>query len=460
VSHTSDPKTTTRDTFQPDVVEHLGNRFSPRGWALRGFVGILVTAGIGVAAFIWLGSSRDAAKTAPPPQPAPPLQVAVQQAPSQPAPLQPAPVTKTVPPAAAAPAELTPLLARDLASQGREIEQLKASREQMARDNANLGEQLKSSQEQLTRIVAQLSEQLKASQDQLARGNANTAEQIRGIQEQLARVITQASEQNAPPRIAAAPPRPAAPAARKPVPTLSAPQATTRPNEKPKLSSTSRPPARLGPFLHRPCRPHYDEQPIGFIHSRPSAILGYFISEVPVSRVRFAARIGRGNRTIFVWDVCGDRERVGFEPKVKCHVQGFDSGSYPPISFPTGAVQFAMMGATAIHHCQSARLRKAQMVRVAGALVGSRGRAAWLQSVGAACPVAVSPWAGPGRFCRCGSGARRSRLEPVRFDRRDALIRDLMETGEGIQIILESERPFEGLRRGASRPSRRQSRPA
>jgi hypothetical protein len=137
----------------------------------------------------------------------------------------------------------------------------------------------------------------------------------------------------------------------------------------------------LGPFLHRPCRPHYDEQPIGFIHSRPSAILGYFISEVPVSRVRFAARIGRGNRTIFVWDVCGDRERVGFEPKVKCHVQGFDSGSYPPISFPTGAVQFAMMGATAIHHCQSARLRKAQMVRVAGTLVGSRGRAAWLQSV-------------------------------------------------------------------------------
>ena len=106
---------------------------------------------------------------------------------------------------------------------GKEIEQLKAGRELMARDNANVSE--------LTRGVARLSEQLKASQEQMARDNANVAEQIKAIQDQLGRIISQASEQNAPPRIAAASPRPAAPVARKPVPTLSSPQATAQPAE-------------------------------------------------------------------------------------------------------------------------------------------------------------------------------------------------------------------------------------
>ena len=138
----------------------------------------------------------------------------------------------------AVPPELTPLLqsmARDLASMGKEIEQLKAGRELMARDNANLSEQLRASQE-LTRGVARLSEQLKTSQEQVARDNANVAEQIKAIQDQLARVISQASEQNAPPRIAAAPPRPAAPVARKPVPILLSPLATAQPKaEKTKI---------------------------------------------------------------------------------------------------------------------------------------------------------------------------------------------------------------------------------
>jgi uncharacterized protein involved in exopolysaccharide biosynthesis len=124
-------------------------------------------------------------------------------------------------------------MARDLTSVGKEIEQLKAS------------------QEQLTRGAARLSEQLKASQERVARDNANVAEQIKTIQDQLARINAQASEQNAPPEIAAAPilptlarPRPTVPAARKPVPTLSSPLATAKPKaEKPKLSSASRPPA-------------------------------------------------------------------------------------------------------------------------------------------------------------------------------------------------------------------------
>jgi len=202
-----------------------GNRTLLGGWTLRGFAGILLAAGIGVAAVLWFRSSGDAAKTAA----------------SQPAPLA------QIAPTAAMPTELTPLLqsmARDLASMGKEIEQLKAGREPMPRDNANLSEQLRANQEQLTRGVARLSEQLKTSQEQVARDNANVAEQIKAIQDQLARVISQAAEQNARPRIAAAPPRPLTPAAGKPVPILPSPQATAQPTaEKPKLSSTSRPPA-------------------------------------------------------------------------------------------------------------------------------------------------------------------------------------------------------------------------
>jgi len=200
-----------------------GTGISLGRWLLRGFAGTLLAAGIGVAAIIWLGSPGDATKTSPP---------------------QPAPLAPT---AAALPPELTSLLqsmARDLASMGKEIEQLKAGRELMGRDNANLSEQLRANQEQLTRGVARLSEQLKTSQEQMLLDNANVAEQIKAIQDQLARVISKASKQNAPPRIAAAPSPPTAAVARKPVPALSSPQATAQPKaEKPKLSSTSRPPA-------------------------------------------------------------------------------------------------------------------------------------------------------------------------------------------------------------------------
>jgi hypothetical protein len=225
----SDPRTASMSSFPP---ADSGNRISPGGWSLRGFVVILLAAGIGVAAVMWFGSRPDAAKTALS-QPAPQAQIA---------------------PTAAVPLELTPLLqsmARDLASVGKEIEQLKAGRELTARDNANLSEQLKASQEQLTRVVARLSEQLQASQDQAARDNANVAEQIKAIQDQLARVVSQASEPKKLPKIAATSPRlpplplvPEAPAARKPVPTAPpAPSAAKPKAEKPKLSSAPRPPA-------------------------------------------------------------------------------------------------------------------------------------------------------------------------------------------------------------------------
>jgi hypothetical protein len=65
--------------------------------------------------------------------------------------------------------------------------------------------------------------QLKASQQELARENAGIAEQLKATQEQMVRAITSASEQNLRKTAAAAPanpPRPVAKPARKPVATL------------------------------------------------------------------------------------------------------------------------------------------------------------------------------------------------------------------------------------------------
>jgi hypothetical protein len=231
--HPSGPQTAAKNIFRPAASDARGNRISRGRWALHGSAGLLLAAGIGVAGIIWLGSPGDAAKTAP---------------------SQPAPLADAAPTAALSP-ELTPLLqaiARDLASMGKEIGQLKAGRELMVRDNANLSEQLKADKEQLTRAVVGLSEQLKASLEQVSRDNAIVAGQISGIQDQLARVVSHAPEQTAPPKRAASPGRPtppapqqAAPAARAPAPKLSTAQAAAQPKaEKPKLSSTSRPPTR------------------------------------------------------------------------------------------------------------------------------------------------------------------------------------------------------------------------
>src|SRR5712675_2337721 len=166
--------------------------------AVRGLTGLLMAACIGVAAIAWQSSYGDAAKemiarwapqrvaTSSPPlenpglaaQPSPPT---VQAAGANTAPSQPALLAQTVPedvaPTATPPSpELTQVLqsmARDLATLGQEIEQLKASREQMAR------------------------------------------------------VLAKASEQNLRPKMSA--PRPTAATTRKPVPTLPSPQAIAQP---------------------------------------------------------------------------------------------------------------------------------------------------------------------------------------------------------------------------------------
>src|SRR6202158_4489352 len=159
--------------------------------AVRGFTGLLLAACIGVAAIAWQSSYGDAAKqiiakgapqlvaTSSLPlenpglsaQPSPPT---VQAAAAKTAPPQPAPLAQTAaedvaPTAAALSPELTQLLqsmARDLATLGQDIEQLKASQEQMARDNANTAVQFKASQEQVARVIAKASE-AKASEQNL-----------------------------------------------------------------------------------------------------------------------------------------------------------------------------------------------------------------------------------------------------------------------------------------------------
>jgi hypothetical protein len=194
-----------------------GRRPSRGGSVLRGVMGLLLAACIGVAAIAWQSSYADAAKLilarwAPqlvptssqplekPGLPAQPSPSTVRLAAAEPELLQPAPVAQTAPQdvaptAAPLPPELAQLLqamARDLANVERGIEQLKTSQEQMARDNAMVVAQIKADQEQMTHLIAK------------------------------------ASEQNLRRKTSAPPPRPTATPARKPAATLPSPQASAR----------------------------------------------------------------------------------------------------------------------------------------------------------------------------------------------------------------------------------------
>ena len=154
-------------------------RRSSRGSpALRGVIGLLLTAGICTAAFAWQSygetvrpmvsrwvpqlasdSSSPSAKPADQQsQPAVQLAAANTAASQLPAPAD----TAAQEAAAAAAAEQTQLLqtmARDLASVQQEIEQLKASQVELARESAKTAEQLKANQEQMARVIANASEQ-------------------------------------------------------------------------------------------------------------------------------------------------------------------------------------------------------------------------------------------------------------------------------------------------------------
>src|SRR6266566_35430 len=182
--HRSDPQTRKR-AFRAAVnnVQVPGDRSSLGGRAVRGFIGLILAACIGVVALVWQSPYGDAARqivarlapqlvaTASLPLENPGFlsqesPTTVQAAAAEPAPPQPAPLAQTAaegvaPTAAALSPELMQLLqsmARDLAALGQAIEQLKASQEQMARDHVNAVDLLRASQEQMARVIAKTSE--------------------------------------------------------------------------------------------------------------------------------------------------------------------------------------------------------------------------------------------------------------------------------------------------------------
>ena len=202
----SDPKRAVKGLL------HRPSRGRP---ALRGFIGLLLTAGICTAAFAWQSygetvrpmisqwapqlAAASSLPSATPKLAAQQNPPAVQVAAADAAFSQLSAPAQTVPQDAAA-APIPPEVTQSLQA--------------MARDLANVQREI---------------EQLKGSQDELARENARTAQQLKASQEQMARAISSASEQNLRPRTLAAtsanPPRPVANPARKPASTLPATQA-------------------------------------------------------------------------------------------------------------------------------------------------------------------------------------------------------------------------------------------
>ena len=208
-------------------------RSRERPW-LRGIVGLLLAAYIGAAAFVSQSSYGDTVARWSPqlgsaltlltlplemlvlltqPNPSSGQLAAAQPAP--PAQIAPHDVTSAAVPVSPEPAKVLQTMARDLASVEREIEQLKASQQQLSSDNAKAIEQIKTSQEQAARDIARNVELLKASQ------------------EQVAQLIARASEQNLRPKTSA--PKTSAPqpqvsiGTRKPVPTPASSHASARP---------------------------------------------------------------------------------------------------------------------------------------------------------------------------------------------------------------------------------------
>ena len=175
----SDPPASIK-TFRapPATIHRLAN------WRYVAFVGSLLAASIGVAAWWWSSSAHTA-----------------MMAPSDPAPLTQA-APEAVAPKDAAPTavalssdlaqQLQPMT-RDLAALRQAVEQLKVRQEQLVRDNENVASQLKASQEEMARNNS-IIDQIKATQIQMARESQTLTERLNASQEQLARVIANASE--------------------------------------------------------------------------------------------------------------------------------------------------------------------------------------------------------------------------------------------------------------------------
>jgi hypothetical protein len=231
----------------PDPSAVLSRRPARRGSLLRGLIGLLLAAGIFLAAFFSQSPYGDAARlmiagwtpqrllTSPlPPEgfgaqtsPSPVQLAAAEPAAAQSiaaSPTAPQDATPTAAPMAPELAQLLQTMARDLANAQQGIEQLKASQEQAARENARAIEELKAGQEQMTRLMAKATEKAseKVSEPKVSEPKAS-----------------EPKASGPPPRLGTAtpaPPKPVAAPARKP-PTHPSPQARAVP----------RPPTQLQP---------------------------------------------------------------------------------------------------------------------------------------------------------------------------------------------------------------------
>src|SRR6478752_6215012 len=167
-----------RNAARPSSAEP-GLQSPPRGPAIRALVGLSLAASIVVAALVLQSSYGGGAKLvvarwAPqlvsnpslppenPPLPAQPARSIVQVAAAEAAPPQATPLAQTAPQDASPTAtaarpdhtQLLQTMARDLTNVERNIEQLKANQQQIARDSSKAIEELKASQEEIKRVLA------------------------------------------------------------------------------------------------------------------------------------------------------------------------------------------------------------------------------------------------------------------------------------------------------------------
>jgi len=175
----SDPPTSMKTFRAPPATIH-----GLKDWRYLTFVGSLLAASIGVAAWWWSSSVHTEAMA--PSDPAPLTQAAPKDA---------AP-TDVAPNAVALSSDLAQQLqpiARELAALRQAVEQLEMRQEQLVRDNENVASQLKASNAEMARNN-DIIEQIKTTQIQMARESETVTERLNASQEQLARVIANASE--------------------------------------------------------------------------------------------------------------------------------------------------------------------------------------------------------------------------------------------------------------------------
>ena len=178
-----------------------GRGRSRGGPALRGLTGLLLAACIFTAAFVFQTSFGDAAR----------LTIArwAPQLSSTPLMEKPGPDVQTKPPDVQLTQPESQVLPPTTSTE--------STRRDAAQTSPNLAHLLQTMARDLA-TVEQRIEQLKASQNQMAADNAKAIEQFKANQEQMAQLMARASEQNLRPKTPVPPPRPNTAPARKPAP--------------------------------------------------------------------------------------------------------------------------------------------------------------------------------------------------------------------------------------------------